>query len=413
MPPEVWSPHVGLSQALFVLSDALDLVGVDDVLHGKRVAWLACRMVDTLGASALRQDAHHAALVHDCGVSSTTLHRQLVEQMTSGDGHSGAGARLVAGFRPLGHLAEVIRHHHTPWPELHVHDLDARTARLANLIFLADRLDVLQAKTGPEDPRALRQLVQERLLEPWAHLFAPELVDAARQVLEDPEVVSTLRSQARDRFAAPVEDAHCELTPADARGLALLFAQTVDAKSPFTARHSNGVAALSLHLADASGRLRSSREALEIAALLHDLGKLRVPDAILDKPGALDAHELTVMRRHASDSQTILSHIGGFENIARVAGLHHELLDGSGYPGGLRGEEIPVEAQFITVADIFQALAQDRPYRRALTPRAILGVLEGHVKQGRLDGGLVRILAEDLELSWTLARVDEPQTAAA
>ena len=73
MSPPDWSPEVGLTQTLFVLSDALDLVGVDDVLHGKRVAWLACRLVDTLAAADLRQDVHHASLVHDCGVSSTTL----------------------------------------------------------------------------------------------------------------------------------------------------------------------------------------------------------------------------------------------------------------------------------------------------------------------------------------------------
>lgn len=409
--PEVWSPQVGLGRALFVLSDALDLVGVDDVFHGKRVAWMARHLVDTLGQPELRQDVHHASLVHDCGVSSTALHGLLARRITSEDGHSEAGARLVSGFGPLAHLADVIRYHHTPWPQLR--DLDERTAKLTNLIFLADRMDVLQASVKTDDAGALRRLVRERLLNPWARLFAPDLVDAARMVLEEPEALFMMRSQAREPLTMPVEDAQRQLRPADARGLALLFAQTVDAKSPFTARHSNGVAALALHLADASGRLRGSREALEIAALLHDLGKLRVPDEVLDKPGPLDARECTAMRRHVTESRLILGRIGGFEAIARVAGMHHELLDGSGYPDGLRGEEIPIEAQFITVADIFQALAQDRPYRKALAPRQILAVLEGIVRAGRLDGGLVRILAEDMELSWGLARVGEHSVAPA
>ena len=409
--PASWSPQVGLGQTLFVLSDALDLVGVDDVFHGKRVAWLARHLVDALGEPQLRKDVHHAALVHDCGVSSTALRRMMSERVTSADGHSEAGARLLAGFGPLAHLAEVVRYHHTPWALLR--DLDPRTAKLANIIFLADRVDVLQATAAPDDAEALRRLVRERLLSPWGHSFSPELVDAARLVLDDPEVVVALRSQARDLLAAPIDDDHRQLTPAEARGLALLFAQTVDAKSPFTARHSNGVAALTLHLADACGRLRGSREALEIAALLHDLGKLRVPDEVLDKPGPLDPCEMAAMRRHASESQLILGRVSGFESIARVAGMHHEMLDGSGYPDGLRGEQLPVEAQCITVADIFQALAQDRPYRRALPPKQILSVLDRLVKAGRLDGGLVGILAEDLELSWSLARVDEPTPAIA
>ncbi len=405
MSPPDWSPEVGLTQTLFVLSDALDLVGVDDVLHGKRVAWLACRLVDTLAAADLRQDVHHASLVHDCGVSSTTLHRRLVEKTTSVDGHSEAGARLVAGFRPLAHLAGVIRHHHTPWSQLH--DVDQRTAMMANLVFLADRVDVLQAATAPQDAAALRRVVLDRLLKPWAQLFAPQLLDAMRQVLEDPEVVHTLGSRARDGLAVETQDANCRLTPVDARNLALLFAQTVDAKSPFTARHSSGVAALTLHLAEASGRVHGSRAELEIAALLHDLGKLRVPDEILDKPGPLDAPQLATMRRHAQESRLILERIGGFEDIARIAGMHHELLDGSGYPDGLRGEAIPLEAQCITVADIFQALAQDRPYRQAMTRQETYGVLRGLANAGRLDSGLVDILGEDLELAWNLARVGE------
>ncbi|MDP1827919.1 MAG: HD domain-containing protein [Archangium sp.] len=394
-----------MSRALFVLSDALDLVGVDDVLHGKRVAWLGRQLVGVLGEPEWQQDVHHASLVHDCGVSSTLLHSRLVEHVATVDGHSEVGARLLADFRPLAHLSEVVRHHHTPWA--HLRDLDPRTAKLANLIFLADRVDVLQASAAPPDAASLRRLVNQRLLQPWAHLFAPDLVDAARQVLEDPQVVRALRSQARELLAEPERDGPCSLTPADARGLALLFAQTVDAKSAFTARHSNGVAALALHLADASGLSRGPREVLEIASLLHDLGKLRVPDEILEKPGALDARELATMRLHSSDSRLILDRIGGFEDIARLAGMHHELLDGSGYPDGLRGEEIPIEAQFITVADIFQALAQDRPYRKALAPKEILSILQAQVTTGRLDARLVSIIAMDVEFAWTLARVDE------
>jgi len=403
-PSAVWSPHVSLTQALFALSDALDLVGVDDVFHGKRVAWLAHAIVKILGAPELARDVHHAALVHDCGVSSSVLHQRLVAKVTAIDGHSEAGARLVGDFQPLAHLADVIRFHHSPYPELV--ELEPRTAKVSNLIFLADRLDVMQATAAPG--AQLDVLAEERLFGPWAHLFAPELVDAAREALRDAEVVDALRDPTRERLVVPVDDMRFVLTSVEARGLALLFAQTVDAKSAFTARHSNGVAALALHLADASGRLKSSREALEIAALLHDLGKLRVPDAVLDKPGALDAHELRVMREHAGASRSILARIGGFEDIARFAGQHHELLDGSGYPHGLRGDEISMEAQFITVADIFQALAQDRPYRRAMSPDDILAVLQSQARQGRLDAGLVAIAAKDLSLMWTLARASEP-----
>lgn len=388
-----------------MLSDALDLVGVDDVLHGKRVAWLADHLLWRLGENALRPDVRLAALVHDCGVSSTTHHQQLVVATAAHeDTHSENGARLLEAFQPLGHLAEAVRYHHSPWPRLEA--VSQRDRRLANTIFLADRIDVLQARTAPADAAALRHHVGELLLQPFGALFSPDLVEAAREALESSMPVDVLRGRYPELLSQAPEGPSQVLSATDALGLARLFAQTVDAKSPFTARHSDGVAALSLHLADVSGRLRSSRTALEIAALLHDLGKLRVPDSILEKPGPLDAHERAVMRTHSAESELILSRIGGFEDIARIAGQHHELLDGSGYPLGLKGDQVPFEAQLLAVADIFQALAQHRPYRAALPKAEILSILREMVRVGRLDAGLVHIIELDVDYAWKLARPD-------
>lgn len=396
---------------MFVLSDALDLVGVDDVLHGKRVAWLADHLLARLGEQALRADARLASLVHDCGVSSTRHHQQLVAATAAHeDAHSEKGAKLLADFAPLAHLAEAVRYHHAPWPRLE--EVSRRDKTLANAIFLADRIDVLQARTTPVDAPGLRREVTEQLLRPYGSLFSPELVQAAREALETSMPVDVLRGRYPELLAQAPEGPHRVLSAGEALGLARLFAQAVDAKSPFTARHSDGVAAVALHLADVSGRLRSSRAALEIAGLLHDLGKLRVPDAILEKPGALDSAELAVMRTHAWESQLILSRIEGFADIARMAGQHHELLDGSGYPFGLRGDEVPFEAQLLAVADIFQALAQDRPYRRALPTGEILDILRGMVKAGRLDAGLVHVLEADVQYAWHLARPDVTACAA-
>lgn len=388
-----------------MLSDALDLVGVDDVLHGKRVAWLARNIVQGEADDALVRDAHNVSLVHDCGVSSTSHHQRLVAEVTTADDHSAAGARLLGRFGPLAHLADVVHYHHTPWPQLT--GVEPRTARLANLVFLADRIDVLQAKAAPATAAELRRLVEDRLLGPWAHLFADDLMDAARGVLADDETLDVLRSSCRELFLYPGEDQTHQLTSTEARGLALLFAQAVDGKSAFTARHSSGVAAVSLYLAEASGQLRSSPAALEIAALLHDLGKLRVPDEVLDKPGALSPAERDVIRAHAGESRDILGRITGFDDIASIAGMHHEFLDGTGYPLGLVAEQIPFEAQVVTVADIFQALAQDRPYRRAMALGDVLAVLDELAGSGKVNASLVRILREDSAKAWALARIGE------
>jgi HD-GYP domain-containing protein (c-di-GMP phosphodiesterase class II) len=387
-----------LGQALSVLSDALDLVGVGHHLHGRRVAWLVERLLGAIGADDAIEDGHYAGLVHDCGATSPSEHLHLLEHTQLEDRHCRLGARLLEGFAPLAHLAPAIEFHHTPWPEL---SLEPRLALIANAIFLADRMDVVHAHCLRE-PGALAALMQRKLFEPWGAYFHRPLLEAARELLDGAEVAAMLDGDsavlAQTRPRQPSRLGLSEL-----RQLALLFAQAVDAKSAFTAAHSFGVAALASHLGRAEGLSLARTQVLEISALLHDLGKLGVPAAVLDKPGPLSSEELVVMRGHAAGSQQLLSRIDGFEFIATIAGLHHEYLDGSGYPSGHGEAHLPLEARIITVADIFQALAQDRPYRAAMAPPEIMRVLDEHVARGRVQRSLVAHLHDDLPRALQLA----------
>jgi putative nucleotidyltransferase with HDIG domain len=124
----------------------------------------------------------------------------------------------------------------------------------------------------------------------------------------------------------------CTASTAQLKQLATLFSCIVDAKSPFTAHHSLGVAGLSRWLAEKMGLPTARCEQLEIAALLHDLGKLRVPDEILEKPAGLNPHERSLINAHSFETYQILRHIHGFEEIACWAAYHHEEPDGHGYP---------------------------------------------------------------------------------
>ena len=119
----------------------------------------------------------------------------------------------------------------------------------------------------------------------------------------------------------------------------------------------------------------SRRRWLYLAALLHDIGKLGVSNTILDKPGKLDADEWAAMQMHAADTQTILSRIAAFGDLAPIAGAHHERLDGKGYPHGLKGDQIALETRIITTADIFDALTADRPYRAAMPVTKALAIM--------------------------------------
>ena len=148
--------------------------------------------------------------------------------------------------------------------------------------------------------------------------------------------------------------------------------------------------------------------AVVLAALLHDLGKLRVEDAILDKQGPFDEHERRVMNHHSFDTEQILNRIGGFGEIAHIAAMHHETLDGLGYPRRVKGEEIPIAARIIAVADVFQALVQNRPYRPPLALAAAREVLTQMVARGKLDPELVGLLLLHADEAYRLARQHEP-----
>ena len=195
------------------------------------------------------------------------------------------------------------------------------------------------------------------------------------------------------------------MAPGELRRLAELFARIVDAKSPWTARHSESVARLAVVLGRLAGLPETVCEKLELAGLLHDLGKLRVPDDVLDKEGLLDAADYAVLAHHTFETWQILRRIRSFSEIAEWAAFHHEAPSGRGYPFRRAGARLDPPARLLAVADVFQALAQARPYREHLAPDAILKVLREMAGSGRLDPRGVDLVSANLGVCWEAATV--------
>jgi HD-GYP domain-containing protein (c-di-GMP phosphodiesterase class II) len=163
------------------------------------------------------------------------------------------------------------------------------------------------------------------------------------------------------------------------------------------------VAQLAGHLAGRMGFPEDGLAQVEIAGLMHDVGKLCVPDEIVEKPARLTPVEFSVMERHSFETYQILRHVPGLETIAEWAAFHHEALNGHGYPFRHKGERLSMEARIVAVADVFQALAQERPYRGAQPAGEISGILDDFVDKGVLDGDVVAVATEDLDASWSAA----------
>lgn len=400
--------QIDLRQAIYALADALDLVGIDEVGHGKRVGFMAYECGRALNLNDLsRVKLFHAALLHDCGVSSTRVHQHLVEEMEWDEAeiHCHIGHDLLNSFHALSSLAPVVRYHHTRWEELAPLELNEEDKLFANLIFLVDRVDALMAPHYGKDMLLATRTVRERIQESSNTLFAPELVDTFLHVSSAEAFWFSLESPHLERYLFEMEHQH---TPqpiqfSELKQLALIFAHIVDTKSHFTHEHSQGVASLARYLAEQQGLSAIQCEKIELAGLLHDLGKLKIPDEILEKPGALTELDRSIMLRHSFESYQILRRIDGLEEVAIWAAYHHEIPNGHGYPFHAASKELSKEARIIAVADVFQALAQKRPYRDALTPEEIFSILEKLVGSGRLDEELVGYVRGDLKQCWQRA----------
>ncbi len=152
------------------------------------------------------------------------------------------------------------------------------------------------------------------------------------------------------------------------RGTALLLGDVIEDDDEYTGVHSKAVVDLSVAIADRLKLGLDARQRVEFGALLHDVGKIRVPKAILHKPGALDDAEWAIMRQHTVYGEDMLSQVGGtLAGVGRVVRHSHERWDGAGYPDGLAGEQIPVESRIITACDAFNAMTTNRPYRPAMS----------------------------------------------
>lgn len=392
--------NIDLRQAIYALTDALDLVGVDEVGHGKRVGFMA---LECARAMALDDEARiklfHAALLHDCGVSSTRVHRHLVEELEwdNAEEHALTGYELMRSFPPLAPLAAAIRYHHTRWETLKDMDVGKEDALFANLIFLVDRVDALTSIHYGKDLLLARDGIRNRIEALRYSLFSPEAVDGFLHASVSEAFWLTMEPPHLERFLFDMEREHVPqpINFSELKQLARVFAHIVDAKSHFTLEHSDGVASLSRHLAEQMGLPQESCEKIEVAGLLHDLGKLKVPDEILEKPAALDERDRSIMLRHSFESYQILHRIEGLEDIALWAAYHHEMPAGKGYPFHATAKELGKEARIIAVADVFQALAQDRPYRQSMPYEQILVILQELANEGHLDREVVSLVARD------------------
>lgn len=413
--------HVALSEVLAAMSRALDITEGQSIGHTVRTTIIGMRLAEELDLSAFDKVALYGALLlKDSGCSGNSRLAELLqgdgeerrpamsavseqaltalkavrsvsqfsirERMAAilrrrGNGHSplpqslsraerGEGMALRMGFSAA--TAEAIRHIDEHWDGTGIPDgrLEHAIPLFSRIILLAQTIDAFCAQRGLA---AAMRMARERSGQ-W---FDPGLVRIARSWREEAGWWGALQSPDATAMALALEpQQHTRYV--DEKGLdevARAFAEIIDAKSTYTYQHSTNVAKYARATAFELGFEKKEVAVLNRAALLHDVGKLGVSSAILDKAGPMTNEERMEMQRHPLYTWEILQTVGAFASFARTAALHHEKLDGSGYPWGVRGEELDMPSRILCVADIYEALTANRPYRAGLTRDAALQII--------------------------------------
>ncbi|MDO8140952.1 MAG: HD domain-containing protein [Candidatus Brocadiales bacterium] len=404
-----------LSEIMRSLSETLDLVffglGVDwgSMSHSSKVCYISCKIAEQMNLDkVLSGDLYYASLLHDVGLILT----REAEGMTHFEAHEDflhckRGYEILKKCSYTERLSNIILHHHDKWAGPNESGATGNIIPICSrIIYIADRIDVLIR------PR-------EYILHQKTEIV--NTVNKYSGIYFDPQVVAAFNQIARlESFWLDLTTKHTEdllqnykfkenirLDYDELGHIAEIFAHIVDSKSKFTLEHSHRVAMIANALARKLKFSPFECEIIKVAGLLHDLGKLAIPDEILDKSDKLSDDEFEIMKRHTYFTNLILKKVRGLDTIAQWAAFHHERLDGSGYPFHTKGEIIPLGARILAVSDVFTALTEDRPYRKGYTKEVMGDILNKYVSVGALDNSVVNIAVENIDKFYELIHTEE------
>ncbi len=381
---------------LVSLIEAIDLYNFLLKNHHRQTCIIAYQIANHYNLdSNLLSNIVLASAIHDIGALHVVDRDKLFYiDAIDPEPHEIMGKRIIGNFAPFAHISQIIRHHHIVYQDI----LDGKVKKddipfECYVIHLADRIDVL-LETHPGDTEFVISEIDKR----FGTVFLPELKDTFHKLASTPEFWERITDTSfYDLLLMSLADSSCQIDDNSLEALAELFSRIVDFKSEWTMNHSKSVSLLADHIARLYGLDEKKCFSLRIAGYLHDIGKIAIPIEILDKPGRLDTDEYKAIKMHAAYSSLILSRIPALGDIAKWAMLHHEKHDKSGYPLGKGAGDFTIEMDILAFADIFAALAENRPYRAALTQEKIIELLKSFTPD-LLDTSVFEVIEKNISV---------------
>lgn len=394
---------LSLNKFLFSISFALDLaeseIKCTSAKHSKRVAYICLKIANIIGLSdEVKFDLCSYSLLHDNGlIESYCNFTNEYKDSNSEDyfdiinfsEHCIIGENNIKEFPFLTFQENVILYHHENFDGSGLFEKKGDEIPLfAQLISFADILDTNFDLTIIDYDK--KEQINRFVFENEEKLFSRDLVLAYKELsnsflfwgdLEYFEEVNPLENILADFKMEVSLDNFLYITK--------IFSKIIDGKSKFTAKHSLDLEEKSLKLAEYFDLDEETKLKIQIASNLHDIGKLGTPNSILDKEGSLTESELFEIKKHAYLTHSILSKIDNFSDITKWASAHHERLDGSGYPFGLTSNELGLEERIVSCLDFYQALVEDRPYRKSMTHNDAISLLRKNLSNLDIDADII------------------------
>jgi len=373
---------------------ALDLVEHDLVgsssNHGKRIAVLCSKMGKILGKSPDEITALAiCAMLHD-----NALTEYIFAQRTGGHNdpimqkHCEYGQRNVDALRFKTSVKDFILYHHERADGKGPFGIRAGEGPVeAELIAIADSLDVAHHLQTLE-PESLSS-VREIIVKDMEKHFSKTAAQAMLEVLDWPTILSLKDNVIRETADTAFTPWIVDMEAASVFGLAGFIAKIIDYKSVFTQRHSTQIANKAWLMGGYYQYDLATRAELYLAAALHDVGKLEIPVAILEKPDKLTDEEFMIIKNHVRLTWELLKDIDGFQTVSLWASNHHEKLNGRGYPFGKNAAELDFNSRLVTCLDIYQAVSEDRPYHPGRSHAEAMRILRTFADNGEIDVNIV------------------------
>ena len=364
--------------------------------HGKRIAVLCAKMGKVLGKSPEEiASLANCALLHDNALTEYILAERMGRQHDPAmKKHCEFGQRNVGTLGFKTNVKDFILYHHEKADGKGPFGIREGEGPVeAELIAIADTIDVAHhlQRLEPEGYSFLRRFIAQEA----GKTFSKTAAEAMLEIFDWPTVASLADDVIRETAEAAFIPWSVDVEADSIFGLAGFVSRIIDYKSSFTQRHSTQIANKAWFMGGYYKYNKEERTKLYLAAAFHDLGKLKTPTEILEKPGKLTDEEFLIIKDHVRQTWELLKDIDGFESICAWASNHHETLTGGGYSFGKKAEELDFNSRLMACIDVYQAVSEERPYHPARNHEETMQVLFNMADSGKLD----RNIANDISLA--------------